>query len=49
MTRDGDEPAAKRMGELIDRERVEIERRWLERVQRDLLGGRPGIEPTHLR
>lgn len=49
MTADPDDRSAARLGELIDRERVEIERRWLERVQRDLLAGRPGIEPTHLR
>jgi signal transduction histidine kinase len=39
----------RRLGELIASNRAEIERRWLERVQRDLVGGRPGIEPTHLR
>jgi signal transduction histidine kinase len=49
MTADRDEQSTKRLAELIDRERVEIERRWLERVQTDLLAGRPGIEPTHLR
>ncbi len=36
------------LSEVIDRNRVEIERRWLERVQRDVCRT-PGVELTHLR
>src|SRR5687767_5414676 len=38
----------RRMGEAIDRHRQEIETRWLERVQADIVKT-PGIETTQLR
>lgn len=41
--------AAPRLGKLIDERRSEIERRWLERVESDVVAGRSSIEPTHLR
>jgi signal transduction histidine kinase len=42
-----DDPAAS-LGELIRQHAAEIERRWLERVQRDVLRS-PGVELTELR
>jgi two-component system sensor histidine kinase BarA len=36
------------LGEVIDRNRAEIERRWLKRVQEDVVKT-PGVEPTALR
>ena len=40
--------AARRLGEIIERNQQEIERRWLRRVERDIVAA-PGIEPTQLR
>jgi signal transduction histidine kinase len=48
MSTDASRPAEVRLAKLIEQQRLEIERRWLDRVQRDLAGG-SGIEPTHLR
>jgi signal transduction histidine kinase len=44
-----DKQTATRLGKLIAECRPQIEQRWLERVERDLLAGRSGVEPTHLR
>jgi signal transduction histidine kinase len=44
----GKTAAANHLGEIIERNQHEIERRWLERVEKDLAAGY-GIEPTQLR
>jgi signal transduction histidine kinase len=44
----GRETAARRLSQVIDQNRPEIERRWLERVERDICRT-PGIELTRLR
>jgi signal transduction histidine kinase len=43
----GEQTAAQRLGAIIERGQQEIERRWLERVERDVARS-VGIEPTHL-
>jgi signal transduction histidine kinase len=43
-----DVETARRLGRIIDERRSEIERRWLERVQRDVVGTQ-GVELTQLR
>jgi signal transduction histidine kinase len=47
MVQDRDTPV-RRLGQLIDRNRAEIERRWLERVLEGV-SHTPGVELTHLR
>ena len=44
----GETTPAQRLSEIIERNQQEIERRWLERVQRDV-ARMPGVELTHLR
>jgi signal transduction histidine kinase len=41
-------PAA-RLAEVIARRKADIERQWLERVERDVVSGESAISPTHLR
>ena len=40
--------AARWLGEIIQQNQQEIERRWLRRVETDIAAS-PGIEPTQLR
>jgi len=44
----GSETCRERLSKIIGDHHHEIEQRWLERVQRDVLA-RPGVEPTQLR
>src|SRR5262249_39996977 len=45
---DGTDIARQRLCKVIEQRREEIEQRWLERVQRDVVK-RPGVELTQLR
>lgn len=49
MSPDSLRPSALRLADLIQQHRTEIERRWLDRVERDVASSAAPVEPTHLR